>query len=170
MGFLSGKTTYLAGPIHHIDDCNSWRDCLTPKLEEMGIIVQNPCKKTIDNTSCINEDKDKLKELILKEDFLEVKKVFFPILKADLRCVDVSHFIIFMYSPRTRQFGSTHELITANLQKKPILMFYPKEELSDFNPWAACLVKAQHIYSSWDKKIDYLKEVNKGNFDSSLWY
>lgn len=170
MNFLKGKTTYLAGPIHHIDDCNSWRDKLTPHLEEMGVIVQNPCKKTIDNHSCINEDKEKLKELILKENFLEVKKVFFPILKADLRCVDVSHFIIFMYSPKTRQVGSTHELIMANLQKKPILLYYPREEIADFNPWIACLVKAQHIFSSWDLMIDYLKQVNNGNFDSSLWY
>ena len=39
-------TTYLAGPMEHvgIQEASSWRDQLTPKLNEMLIKVLDPCK------------------------------------------------------------------------------------------------------------------------------
>jgi hypothetical protein len=172
MNYLKGKTTYLAGSIHHNDEDSGvgWREMITPELEKFGLIVQDPCKKLINNVGEVGDDKLLLKKLIADENFDEVKRIFFPILKADLRCVDISHFIIVNYRPKIRHIGTIHELVMANIEKKPILVYYPKNELSDFNPWLACLVKSKHIFNDWSKMIAYLKEVDQGNFDTSLWY
>jgi hypothetical protein len=58
----------------------------------------------------------------------------------------------------------------ANIEKKPILLYYPENELEDFNPWIACLIKSNHIFNDWDKMFNYLTAVDRGNFDTSLWY
>jgi hypothetical protein len=170
MNYLNGKTTYLAGSIHHVEDCVTWRDSITEKLKVFNLNVIDPCKQTINGFGEVDDDKKYLKQLIKEGNFRLVKEAFFPILKKDLRCVDTSHFIIVYYDPKVRHVGTIHELVIANIQKKPILLYYPKEHQEDFNPWIACLVKEQHIFNDWDKLIDYLNEVNSGNFDTSLWY
>ena len=172
MNYLKGKTTYLAGSIHHNDEDSGigWREMITPKLEQFGINVQDPCKTTLNGIGEIGDDKQELKNLIKQKKFLEVKNRFFPILKADLRCVDISHFIIINYRPKIRHVGTIHELVMANIEKKPILLYYPENELEDFNPWIACLVKSNHIFEKWEDMFSYLKEVDIGNFDTSLWY
>jgi hypothetical protein len=172
MNYLKDKTVYLAGSIHHNDEDSGvgWRELITPKLESMTINVLDPCKKTINGVGEIGDDKQELKKLIKEKKFLEVKNKFFPILKADLRCVDLSHFIIINYRPKIRHVGTIHELVMANIEKKPILLYYPPNELEDFNPWLACLVKAEHIFDDWDNMFSYLRIVNAGKFDTSLWY
>jgi len=172
MNYLKNKTVYLAGSIHHNDEDSgvTWRENITPKLQNFGLNVIDPCKKTINGVGEINEDKEHLKKLILDGNFAEVKRIFFPILKSDLRCVDLSHFIIVNYRPTIRHIGTVHELCLANFERKVVLLYYPKEELADFNPWMACLVKEKHIFDDWDKMLGYLSEVNDGHFDTSLWY
>jgi hypothetical protein len=172
MQYLKNKTVYLAGSIHHNDEDSgvTWREQLTPKLECFDLNVIDPCKKTLNGVGEIGNDKSLLKALIKNKDFKTVKELFFPILKSDLRCVDLSHFIIVNYRPSIRHVGTIHEIVMANIEKKPILLFYPEHELMDFNPWLACLVKEQHIFNNWDDMLCYLNEVDKGNFDTSLWY
>lgn len=171
MNYLRNKTVYLAGSIHHTSDYSGWRDMMTPKLERFGLNVINPCKQTINGFGEVGEDKKTLKELIKSKDFKKVKEVFFPIMKKDLRCVDLSNFIIFCYIPSIRHVGSWHEVITAHqMQRKPVLLYYPAQEIEEFNPWAACLVKENHIFDDWDKMMLYLEEVDSGKFDTSLWY
>ena len=172
MDYLKGKTVYLAGSIHHNDEDSGvgWRENITPNLEKFGLVVLDPCKKTIGDVGEVGDDKQMLKTLIKEKKFSEVKQMFFPILKSDLRCVDLSHFIIVNYRPKIRHVGTIHELVMANIEKKPILLYYPENELEDFNPWLACLVKSNHIFDNWDRMMEYLEEVNNGKFDTSLWY
>jgi hypothetical protein len=173
INYLKGKTVYLAGSIHHNDEDSGigWREIITPKLEKFGLNVIDPCKQTLNGFGEVGADKKYLKELIKSKDFKKVKEVFFPILKKDLRCVDLSHFVIVNYRPTIRHIGTIHEVITAHqLQRKPVLLYYPPNEIEDFNPWMACLVKEKHIFDDWDKILNYLTEVDNGNFDTSLWY
>jgi hypothetical protein len=171
MTYLNKKTVYLAGSIHHNNDCGvSWREEITPKLKQFGLEVIDPCKQTLNGLGEVGQDKEFFKNMILEKDFKKVKDAFFPILKKDLRCVDISHFIIVNYTPSIRHIGTIHELVLANIEKKPILLYYPPEEIADFNPWMACLVKEQHIFDNWDTMLEYIKQVDLGNFDTSLWY
>lgn len=168
--YLNNKTVYLAGSIHHNDEDSgvTWREELTPRLEKFGLNVIDPCKKTLDGVGEIGDDKKILKSMISKKEFGQVRNTFFPILKSDLRCVDISHFIIVNYRPSIRHVGTIHEIVMANIEKKPILLYYPDSELIEFNPWMACLVKEQHIFDDWEKMLNYLSDVDDGMFDTSL--
>jgi hypothetical protein len=170
--YLSGKNVYLCGSIHDCENAGmDWRDKITPVLKDkFNLIVSDPCKKTINGVGEVGDDKKLLKQLIKDKKFLEVKKIFFPIMKSDLRCVDLAHFIICNYRPKLKHVGTIHELVMANIEKKPILLYYPEEEIDDFNPWIVGLIKEHNFFTNWNDMINYLVEVDKGNFDSSFWY
>jgi nucleoside 2-deoxyribosyltransferase len=170
MGYLSGRTVYLAGPIHAVkDDGTGWRDAITPKLLQFGLNVDDPCKITINGQGEVAEDKKKIKGLIKNGNFLEAKKLFYPIVKKDLRCVDKADFIIVLYDPTIHMLGTIHEIIVARNQRKPVLLWFNEEHIEHVNPWILTFVKHTNIFTSIDEVIQYLRSVDSGNFDSSYW-
>lgn len=171
MKYLSNKQVYLAGPIHACnDDGIGWRDSITPRLiNDFGLVVEDPCKKTVGGFGEVKDDKKALIELIKNKKFLEVKKIFWNIVRKDLRAVDKSDFIIVVYDPTVHMFGTIHEMVEASHQKKPILMWFDESKIEHFNPWALTLVKENCIFTKWDDLFDYLKEIDNGKIDSSYW-
>jgi len=176
VNYLKNKTVYLCGPIAAVkDDGIGWRKEITPRLNDFGVKVLDPCKKSTNDFDDKNEfgevgkDKEKFRKLILKEDWKGVKEKFWPIIRYDLRCVDHCDFVIFYYDPLVSMCGSIHELVVATFEKKNILLYYKKEQLEHFNPWVATFIKENHFFDSWDVMFDYLKNVNDGKFDTSLW-
>ena len=46
---LNGTRTYLVGGMEMCKDNGvGWRDMITPKLQQLGVVVLNPCKKPVD--------------------------------------------------------------------------------------------------------------------------
>jgi len=169
-GYLKGKSVYLCGPIKMVfDDGQEWRDAITPRLNAMDIRVINPCKNTSKDFSEIGEDKKIFADLILKEKWGKLKERFWPVVRHDLRSVDLSDFIIFNYDPDVPTIGSVHELVVSTFEKKIILLKYDKAKLKNFNPWMCVFIKKHHFFSSWDTMFTYLKKVDRGEFDTSLW-
>lgn len=170
MGYLVGKSVYLAGPIHAVtDDGIGWRDAITPTLVSYGISVENPCKKTVGGTGEVKDDKKMFVDLIKSGNFAEVKKLFYPIVRKDLRCVDKADFLIVVYDPTLHMFGTLHEMIVAHSQRKPILLWFDKTNIDKFNPWCLTLVKEHMIFTDWNVMFEYLKKIDSGEFDSSYW-
>lgn len=171
--YLNGKTVYLSGSMHSLDDCGTtWRDYITPKLKTMGIIVSDPCKKISlpqNGRDEIGADKERFKKIILEENWKKLKEEFWCIVRADLREVDKCDFIIFNYDPLSPTVGTVHELVVATFEKKPILLKYNKKDLPNFNPWVATFIKEHHFFHDWDLMFEHLKQVNDGIFDTSLW-
>ena len=169
--YLNGKSVYLCGPIKMAikDDGVGWREEITPRLKKLGITVLNPCKKTTAEAAEIGEDKNKFTDVILKEQFGLLKKIFWKIVRTDLRMVDASDFLVFNYDPDIPTIGSVHELCVANYEKKVVLLKYEKSQLANFNPWIAVFIKEHHFFSEWDKMFNYLEDVNQGKLDTSLW-
>ena len=169
-GALNGKAAYLCGAIKACtNDGIDWREEVTKRLIPFGVQVLNPCKKTTKGLSEIGEDKKKFKDLIVREKWGKVKEDFWPIVRSDLRNVDRSDFIVFYYDPDIPTIGSVHELVISQIEKKPILIFYKKQQLQNFNPWICVFIKKHHFFSSLDKMFKYLEGVNHGKFDTSLW-
>ena len=169
MNYLKGKTTYLIGAIKDLSDAGTtWRDTITPKLNDFGLLVLDPCKKA-NGISEIADAKQKFTNIILDEDWKQLKESFWPVVRWDLRSVDKSDFVIFDYNTDVNTVGSIHELVVASSQKKPILLKYNKHQLSKFNPWIATFIKEGHFFSSWDDMFNYLDEVDAGRLDTSLW-
>ena len=171
MNYLKGKCAYLCGGLFsHEDSGISWRDAVTPPLQHMGILVADPCKKILHGElDEIGEDKKVFRSLILKEDWKTLKEKFWPIVRNDLRLVDKSDFLILNYDPSVPTIGTTHEQVVATFEKKVILMKYDRSQLHLFNPWMATFIKPQHFFHDWNIMFEYLRKVNDGVFDTSLW-
>jgi hypothetical protein len=171
MGYLKNKVAYLAGPIHAVaDDGIGWRDMLTPILQsKYGVVIEDPCKKTVNGKGEVKDDKKMLIECIKSGNFAEVKKMFYPIVRKDLRSIDKADFLVVVYDPTIHMFGTIHEMVVAHTQRKPILLWFDKDNIEKFNPWCLTLVKENMIFTDWDVMIQYLNKIDAGEFDSSYW-
>lgn len=158
---LKHMRTYLVGAMDRVPDGGvGWREKITNSLEEMNIKVFNPCKKPINS---IKEDEqtriwiDYYKET---EQYDKIKKHYGSIRNADLRCVDVSDFIIAQVDIKVHMCGSYEEIVTANRQKKPILVWC-KQGKSQAPNWLFFMLPHEHIFSSIEELINYLQYVDK---------
>lgn len=169
MNYLKNKSCYLCGPIS-LDENDGvlWRDKITPKLEEMGVIVRDPCKKTEHGE--IGSDKAYFSSLIKERKFKQVKEEFYRVAKSDLRMVDLSDFLIVEYVPSIPTVGTWHEIVVAtHIQHKPVLVHCSEENLDKLNPWLLTLIKDFWLFTSWEQMLDYLSIINSGKIDSSHW-
>ena len=170
MNYLQDKSVYLCGTIYgNANDGVLWRDYMTPLLCDRGIKVLNPCKKVNDVCGEIGADKENFKKMVINEQWGDLKKEFWNIVRYDLRCVDLSDFIVLNYDPTVPTIGTIHELVVATFEKKVILLKYDKNQLDQFNPWMATFIKDHHFFSEWDDMLKYLDKVNDGVLDTSYW-
>lgn len=170
MNYLRNKACYLAGAMQACKDNGiGWRAEVVPKLENLGLTVFDPTNKVLHSASEIGENKNHFRSLILQEKWMELKKAFEPVMRYDLRCVDKSDFLVIAYEPKFHTVGTIHELVTANIQRKPILLKYNRNDLNLFNPWIPVLVKPEHLFATWDAMFNYLKSVDSGNIDMHMW-
>jgi hypothetical protein len=122
---LEGSSVYLAGPIEHADDATSWRDEITPRLRDMGLLVYNPLVKP-DWTPCryVDGDGQKLiKDAVLNNEgkAIEVNK---SIRKCGRRLAATADFII-CYLPKSSTFGTFEEINIGSADGKPVLFICP---------------------------------------------
>jgi nucleoside 2-deoxyribosyltransferase len=169
---LKNQRVYLAGAMDRVPDRGStWRDNITPFLNELGIVVFNPISKPTDIGL---EDKDthaiktKLKE---KARYDELTAIMKTIRSVDLRLVDISDFLIVNLDLNTHPCGTLEEIFWANRQKKPIIihMVQGKNHTPD---WLFGTIPHQMIFSTWDEIKSYLQHINTSeNIDShKRWY
>jgi nucleoside 2-deoxyribosyltransferase len=169
---LKNQRVYLAGAMDRVPDRGStWRDNITPFLNELGIVVFNPISKPTDIGL---EDKDthaiktKLKE---KARYDELTSMMKTIRSVDLRLVDISDFLIVNLDLNTHPCGTLEEIFWANRQKKPIIihMVQGKNHTPD---WLFGTIPHQMIFSTWDEIKSYLQHINTSeNIDShKRWY
>lgn len=172
MNRLKNQRVYLAGAIDRVPDRGTtWRDSITPFLEEMGIVVFNPISKPTDIGL---EDKDthliktKLKQ---QHRYDELSSMMKTIRSVDLRLVDISDFLIVNLDINTHPCGTLEEIFWANRQKKPIIIHtvQGKEHTPD---WLFGTIPHQMIFSTWDEIKNYLHHINSSeNIDShKRWY
>jgi nucleoside 2-deoxyribosyltransferase len=169
---LYNQRVYLAGAMDRVKDRGStWRDNITPFLENLGIVVFNPIKKP---TILGQEDEatHKLK-LQLKKDqnYAELSELMKTIRSVDLRLVDISDFLIVNLDLDIHPCGTYEEIFWANRQKKPILihMVQGKQNAPD---WLFGTIPHEMIFSSWDSIKEYLNHVNTSTtmLNYNRWY
>ena len=124
MNNLNNMRTYLVGAMDRVKDGGvEWRELITPWLEGMGIIVLNPCDKPIDVGVEDENTRADIEYLKSTGQFNKVKEKYSVIRTLDLRCVDISDFIIASIDTDVHACGTYEEITTANRQKKPILVW-----------------------------------------------
>lgn len=169
---LQNQRVYLAGAMDRVADRGAtWRDNITPFLENLGVVVFNPITKP---TSVGMEDqqshiiKTKLKQSHRYDELTDIMKT---IRRVDLRLVDISDFLIVNLNLDIHPCGTYEEIFWANRQKKPIIihMEQGKQHTPD---WLFGTIPHQMIFSSWDEIQDYLVHINNSeNIEAhKRWY
>lgn len=169
---LKGMRTYLVGAMDRVSDGGvTWRHNITPHLEEMNITVINPCSgNNIKHVSESLEIRHWIEYYKETRQFDKIKK-YSNIRSADLRCIDVSDFIIVYVDMDIHLCGSYEELFTANRQKKPVLVWCKQgKELAP--NWLFFTLPHQHIFGSMSELLDYLHRINEMEDTSKLdrWF
>ena len=156
---LYGSRVYLSGAMERaLDVGEGWRNRITPYLDRLGIVVLNPCKKPIDMVFKI-EDREYREGLRMDGDFETLNKEVRILRAVDLRLVDISDFLIVYLDNEVSSCGTWEEIVTANRQKKPVLIHCKqgKERIPD---WLWGMLPHQFIFGSWDDLFEYLRQVN----------
>ena len=160
MNRLKGMRTYLAGAMDRVPDGGVvWRDKITPLLESKGVVVLNPCDKPVEVGIEDASTRASIEGLKDKGEYGKIKKDYGVIRTLDLRCVDISDFIIASIDIDVHACGTYEEIALANSQKKPVLIWC--QQGKRFAPnWLYFMLPHPHIFSSIDSLMSYLDYVD----------
>jgi hypothetical protein len=160
MNRLEGMRTYLVGAMDRVKDGGvEWRELITPWLKGMGVVVLNPCDKPIDVGIEDENTRGDIEYLKSTGQFDKVKEKYSVIRTLDLRCVDISDFIIASIDTDVHACGTYEEITTANRQKKPILIWCKQGKRHAPN-WLFMMLPHEHIFDTLSDLQLYLEYVD----------
>lgn len=169
---LQNMRTYLAGAMDRVPDGGiGWRDAITPMLEELKVSVLNPCKKPIESAKEGPETRMAIQHYKDTGQFHRIREEYGHIRNADLRCVDVSDFLIAHIDINVHACGAYEEIATANRQKKPVLIWCEQGKQLAPN-WLFFMLPHEHIFGTMDSLLSYLYDISISNDISNLkrWF
>jgi nucleoside 2-deoxyribosyltransferase len=160
MNRLNGQRVYLAGAMDRVADRGAtWRDNITPFLENIGVIVFNPIKKP----SIIGKEDSETHKLKLKlkrdKNYIELAELMKIIRSVDLRLVDISDFLIVNLDLDVHPCGTYEEIFLANRSKKPVIV-HMEQEKHNAPDWLFGTIPHQMIFSTWSEVKDYLTYIH----------
>jgi len=148
---LDGTRVYLSGPMDFvgsrvIEKFLGWRSILSPILRALKITVLDPWNKpTIKGHKNYGQEGVVYSKEEYEKDFwtndetrARFETDFWETVHIDLRMVDLADFIITFVPTNIYSVGTVHEIVTARLQIKPVLMISPPVKY-DFFPEIAKL-------------------------------
>lgn len=160
MGRLRGTTVYLSGPMDRVEDGGvGWREDLSPFLWDMGIGVFDPCKKPIVGVKEDDNTRDQIYDAKANGNLDLARELMRPISNADLRMVDVAHFIIVYLDLDVHMAGTYHELSLSIMQKKPTLIMC-KQGRNKIPNWWFGVVPPELFFNSWDEVKSYVNHID----------
>lgn len=168
MGRLSGMRCYTAGPLDYmcLKQATKWRDQVENDLGPLGIHVLSPLKKPVQEKDVgeTQQDKDNLIRLKKEGNFDEVRRIMKRVVRLDLSLVDRSDFIIAQIDTGVHLCGTYHEIIMADAQRKPTLLFAQGGKANVPN-WIFGIVPHEMVFDSLDLLLGYVKWVDQGKID-----
>lgn len=159
---LKNTRVYLVGAMDRVPDGGvQWRDRITPFLEGMGVKVLNPCDPKTKAMIAITEEESRgvIQHYKDTTQYHRIKPEFGIIRGADLRCVDVSDFIIAHIDIEVHACGTYEEITTANRQKKPVLIWCEQGKKNAPN-WLFFMLPHEHIFGSMEDLMYYLSQIH----------
>jgi len=158
---LHNKMCYIIG---YMQSCpnngEGWRNEIIPFLTSVGVKVFNPCRKPVDFGLEDRETRELVNSLLQKEKYDEVRELMKPIRAVDLRMVDKSDFLIFNLDNNFPTCGSHEEWVTANRQKKPIIVRCEQGKSAIPN-WMFGALPHELFFSTWQEVTNYLKHIDE---------
>tara|TARA_R110002096_G_scaffold16106_39_gene55278 strand:+ start:1695 stop:2714 length:1020 start_codon:yes stop_codon:yes gene_type:complete len=144
---LQNTRSYLSGPMDFVgsrvvEKYLGWRSILTPLLRLLSVTVLDPWNKP----PVLGHDGDYGREGLLpakaqyeldfwtnRETRARFEQDFWETVHIDLRMTDISDFVVAFVPTNIYSVGTVHEIITARLQLKPVLLVSPPVQY-DFFP------------------------------------
>jgi hypothetical protein len=170
MGLLNRTRTYLVGHMQYFEG-RSWREEITPKLTELGIVVFDPYKKPfIDDVVEDELARKHLGEWMANGEYDRVAERMKRVRNFDLRICDLSDFIIAHIIPGVASWGAAEELVTSCRAKKPV--FISVEGGKKAAPlWVMGMFPHKYIYDNLDDVMAMLKKIDAEEkvIDSDRW-
>lgn len=169
---LADSRTYLVGAMDRVKDGGrTWRASITPFLKDLKIQVINPCSHLIGKIEEGVNTREIIDEYKKTGQYQKIRDEYSKIRNADLRCVDISDFIICHLDIDVHMCGSYEEIVTANRQKKPILIWCEQGKQNAPN-WLFFMLPHEHIFSSMNELIEYIELINTSNLSdiNERWF
>ena len=168
MSYKLPVITYLAGPMEAAtkDGGANWRSRITPKLDDAGIEVLDPCVTEPMATGMeVLESMESLRLKLRNSQFPEFVEAFRPVVDKDLDMVRRATFIVVHLAKDIPTYGTTHELAEAWRLKKPIYLCW-KDAMQDLPKWATFLIldtpgeinSENKIFNSFTKLSEYVTD------------
>lgn len=164
-GILNGRRVYLSGPIENDTSGIDWRPPVKQQLkEEFGLKVfdpfADPKQNMVGDIAMARAEKD----------LDGIRRVGERFVWADLSIVDHSDIVIARVPKGVPTYGTTHEIINANEQKKPVILVCP--EGPEWLPsWLIGFCPLRMMFGSFEEVFDYLRRVDSGQMhDDRRWW
>ena len=169
-GKLRGTRVYLGGNIENCNDAAAWRDRCTAVLGAVGVVCLNPLVDTF--VGALKEDPElnaKLRKLRNQGKLGQVAAIMKRVVQKDLRMVDISDFLIFNLDADRPTWGTTHEIVQAAAQRKPIFIVIDSRKKTPL--WLLRYVPEQYIFETHEKLLNHLIRINNGTipFADARW-
>jgi len=153
---------YLAGPIEQDteDGGQSWRNVITPFLDEVGIYVQDPCAtEPLATGMDVVTAQEQFNRWIKGGRYDLFVEKFELIVNKDIRMVKRSDFIIVHLFPDIGTTGTIHEMALAWQLNKPIYLVY-YGAVSSLSKWALFLTtdSGGKVFPNKKQLTDYISE------------
>lgn len=167
MNKLCGTRTYLAGAMDRVKDGGvGWRNEITPFLEDMGVVVLDPCKKELFMSHGMESDGDRARREELKQfghyDQLATEVKEFR--SSDLNAVDIVDFLVVNIDCDIHACGTYEESFWANRCKKPVLI-HCEQGKKNAPDWLFGTFPHEHIFDNWLDLKEYLVNIDYSTMD-----
>jgi len=161
---LDGAVVYLGGPIDRaFDDGLAWRIAIKKDFEAKGIqlVCLDPTNKFVGIKGEVGEEKIEQQILREKEDWHGLKELVKPIVRMDLRMVDLCDILIAKIDVNVHMCGTYHEIVVAIQEKKPILLIIEGGK-KNCPGWLFGVIDHEFMFDSIEECLNYLDQVNRG--------
>lgn len=154
---LSGSTVYLSGPMDFVasraeEKEYGWRNRVGQFLKRYGVRVYDPWSKPAVAGLAHYGKEDELTTNKREEwDYdpseagdrkrAAIASEYWPTLHIDLRMTDTADFLVAFCPTNIYSVGTVHEIATARLQHKPVLLVTPRVEFPAYDELTAHLKK-----------------------------
>ena len=158
---LKNAVCYLSGSMEYCpNNGQAWRKQLKELSEKSGLDI-NFLDPTDKPKGLMAETKGIYSSLRNGKQWVDLQKYVKRIRRDDLRCVDLSDFIVVCIDRKIHACGTYDEVFTAEDQQKPILCISVggKEELPG---WLFAVFKIEEIFDSVEACVQYIKDLNEG--------
>lgn len=162
---LNDTYTYLIGPMEFAaDEGVGWRTKFTNLIEQNGlnITILDPTSKP--EGLGVTREVETIKELREQRNWPELVDRVKNIRRVDLRCVDVSDFLVAHIDKNIHMCGSYNEIFVAEVQRKPILV-YCKEGIEGLPSWLLGAIRLDEVFTTINDLVDRLIDIDNGTIE-----